>query len=166
MTQKVNVNVNVNAANREISGVRLYDAPREMVFDVWTDPAHITHWWGPRGFSTTTEKMDLRPGGEWLFVMTGPDGRDYENRVVYREVVRPERLVYRHAGRRDDDPMKFVVTVDFVAHGNRTEVKFRMVIDTDAMFEEATKFGAVEGLRDTMTRFDEYLQRHGEEQSA
>lgn len=144
-------------SKREISATRTYDAPREKVFDVWTDPAHVTHWWGPRGFSTTTSSMDLRPGGEWLFVMHGPDGRDYRNRVVYREVIRPERLAYRHTGVGEDDTMRFEVTVDFIDRGERTEVRFRMVFDTTEMYQDAAQHGAIEGLHDTLTRFGEQL---------
>lgn len=147
----------LNTSDREIHTSRLFDAPREQVFDAWTDPVHVSNWWGPRGFTTTTKSMDLRAGGEWLFVMHGPDGRDYRNRVVYREVVRPERLAYRHTGVGNDDPMKFEVTVDFIERGERTEVKFRLVLDTREMFDEATKFGAVEGLHDTMDRFGAHL---------
>lgn len=148
---------NVDTSNREIHTSRLYDAPRERVFDAWTDPVHISNWWGPKGFSTTTRHMDLRPGGEWSFVMHGPDGRDYENRVVYREVVRPERLAYRHTGVGDDNAVRFEVMVDFIARGERTEVKFQLVLDTREMYEEATQFGAVEGLHDTMDRFGAHL---------
>ena len=149
----------LDTSDKEIHTSRLYNASRERVFDAWTDPAHITHWWGPQGFTTTTKSMDLRPGGEWLFVMHGPDGRDYENRVVYREVVRPERLAYRHTGVGNDDPIRFEATVDFIARGDCTEVIFQLVLDTREMYEEATQFGAVEGLHDTMDRFAAHLAK-------
>jgi len=63
-------------ADREITATRIFNAPRELVFDLWTTPEHLGQWWGPRGFTTTTHAMDMRPGGEWRFVMHGPDGRD------------------------------------------------------------------------------------------
>ena len=84
--------------DREIVIARLIDAPRTRVFDAWTDPQQVVQWWGPRGFTTTTHKMEVRPGGVWRFVMHGPDGRDYQNKIVFIEVLKPERLVYRHAG--------------------------------------------------------------------
>jgi uncharacterized protein YndB with AHSA1/START domain len=65
------------------------------VFDAWTDPKQITQWWGPAGFTTTTDEMGVKPGGVWRFVMHGPDGTDYKNKIVFIEVVRLERLVYR-----------------------------------------------------------------------
>src|SRR5262245_65569471 len=84
-----------SSADREIVTTRLVDAPPDRVFDAWTDPEQIVQWWGPRGFTTTTSTMEARPGGVWRFVMHGPDGRDYQNKITYFEVVRPERLVYR-----------------------------------------------------------------------
>ena len=83
---------------RVIVGVREFDAPRELVFSVWTDAKHLAQWWGPNGFTTTTSRFEFRPGGVWRFVMHGPDGRDYQNRVVFDEIVPPERIVYRHDG--------------------------------------------------------------------
>ena len=84
-------------ADREIVVSRVFDAPRELVWEAWTNPKHVANWWGPTGFSTTIEKMDVRPGGEWKHVMHGPDGTDYPNHSVFIEVVKPERIVYSHA---------------------------------------------------------------------
>src|SRR6478672_9648141 len=64
-------------------GTRVLDAPRTLVFDMWSDPKHLAQWWGPDGFTTTTSAFDLRPGGVWSFVTHGPDGRDYQNRIVF-----------------------------------------------------------------------------------
>jgi uncharacterized protein YndB with AHSA1/START domain len=90
-------------ADREMVITRVINAPRALVFKAWTKPAHIGNWWGPRGFTTTTHSMDVRPGGEWRFVMHGPDGTDYQNRIVDLEVVEPERLVYDHFGEAGDE---------------------------------------------------------------
>jgi uncharacterized protein YndB with AHSA1/START domain len=64
------------------------------VFRAWTDPAQVSVWWGPRGFTTTSHEIDIRPGGRWRFVMHGPDGTDYDNLITFVEIVAPERLVY------------------------------------------------------------------------
>jgi len=85
-------------SDREIIISRVYDAPRDLVWEAMTDPKHVVHWWGPRGFSTTTEVMDVRPGGTWKHVMRGPDGTEYPNKSIFVEVVKPERLVYTHGG--------------------------------------------------------------------
>ena len=83
---------------RAIIGMREFDAPRVMVFEVWTDPKHLAQWWGPNGFTTTTSAFDMRPGGIWRFVMHGPDGRDYQNRITFHEIAKNERIVYSHDG--------------------------------------------------------------------
>jgi uncharacterized protein YndB with AHSA1/START domain len=93
---------------------REFDAPRDLVWQAWTDPKHIVHWWGPNGFTNTIHAMDVRPGGVWRFIMHGPDGTDYPNKIIYREVVKPERLVYDHSGDDNpDDPHVFQVLVTF-----------------------------------------------------
>ena len=79
--------------DREISSVRVFDAPRERVFAAYTDPELIPRWWGPRRMTTTVDRMDVRPGGAWRFVMREPDGPEQGFRGVYREVARPERIV-------------------------------------------------------------------------
>lgn len=81
---------NGDTADREIVISRLIHAPRELVFKVWTDPKHVAHWWGPNGFTNTIHEMDVRPGGVWRFIMHGPDGVDYPNKIVYKEVVKPQ----------------------------------------------------------------------------
>ena len=83
---------------RSIIGTREFDAPRALVFSAWTDPKHLAQRRGPFGFTTTTHSFDFRPGGVWRFVMHGPDGRDYQNRVTFEEIVPPQRIVYRHGG--------------------------------------------------------------------
>ena len=83
-------------ADRELVLSRLLNAPRTLVFDTWSDPAHVSQWWGPVGFTTTTHEMAFKVGGRWRFTMHGPDGTDYPNIIVYTEIVRPERICYDH----------------------------------------------------------------------
>lgn len=148
----------VAASDREIVISRVLDAPRELAFAAWTDPQHVTHWWGPRGFTTTTSEMDVRPGGVWRFVMHGPDGVDYQNKIVYLEVVRPERLVYRHSGEGETADVKFQSTVTFDEQGGKTRLTLRLLFETaeerDAVVE---KRGAIEGGKQTLERFAEHL---------
>ena len=98
---------------RSIIGTRVLDAPRALVFSVWTDPKHLAQWWGPNGFTTTTHAFDFRPGGVWRFVMHGPDGRDYQNRIIFDEIAPLERIVYRHDGGDDVEPVQFAHDRDF-----------------------------------------------------
>src|SRR5882672_3010766 len=129
-------------ADRELVFHRVFDAPRDLVFEAWTDPSHIVQWWGPTGFTTTTYTMDVKPGGVWRFVMHGPDGVDYQNRIVYIEIVKPERLVYSHVS-----GPRFNATVNFTDQGTKTGVRVRMVFRSVTERDDTVKkFGAIEGL--------------------
>jgi uncharacterized protein YndB with AHSA1/START domain len=144
-------------SERELVITRTLSAPRELVFDAWTDPQHIAQWWGPRGFTTTIHEMEVKPGGIWRFIMHGPDGVDYPNQIVYNEVVKPERLVYTHGSGEEDDPRQFEVTITFAEQGNKTQVTMQTLFASAADLENAKQFGAVEGGNQTLDRLEEYL---------
>ena len=76
-----------NTNDRELVLTRVFNAPVDLVWEVWSQPEHIAHWWGPNGFTCTIHKMDLRPGGEWNLVLHGPDGTDFDNQSFFREVI-------------------------------------------------------------------------------
>ena len=148
-------------ADREIVLTRLFDAPRELVFDAFTDPEHVGQWWGPNGFTTTTHEMNVRPGGVWRYIMHGPDGVDYPNKIVYHEVVKPERLVYSHGG-DDDEPAHFGVTVTFADQGGKTRLTMRSIFPTAAARDKVVKeYGAIEGGNQTLARLAAYLAKAG-----
>lgn len=139
-----------------VSISRIYDIDRETLFEVWTKPEHIAHWFGPSGFKNTIHEMDVRPGGTWRFTMHGPDGTDYPNLVTYKEVVKPERLVYLQGD--DSEPDRFEVTVTFNEHGEQTELHMISVFKSEEKLKEAIeKFGAIEGLREHMNRLENWL---------
>jgi uncharacterized protein YndB with AHSA1/START domain len=143
---------------RSIIGTRVFDAPRDLVFSAWTDPKHLAQWWGPNGFSTTTHSFEFRPGGVWRFVMHGPDGRDYQNRITFDEIVAPERIVYRHGGGDDVEPVQFIQTVIFEDLGNgQTRMtwhgKFPSAEERARVIRE---YGAEKGLVQTMARLADY----------
>ncbi len=144
---------NTILADRLMVTTRLFDAPRELVFDAWTIPHHVAQWWGPNGFANTIYEMDVRPGGVWRFVMHGPDGVDYQNKNVFLEVVKPERLVFLHVS----GPL-FRMTVNFDEIGGKTKVTMRMLFETAALrIKVAEQFGAVEGAKQTLARLDQFL---------
>ncbi|MBX3729188.1 MAG: SRPBCC family protein [Candidatus Sumerlaeia bacterium] len=147
------------ASDREIVTTRLFDAPRDLVFSAWSDARHVSNWWGPHGFRTTTHEMDVRPGGVWRFTMHGPDGVDYPNKIVYREVVRPERLVYNHAGEEDFDHIRFHAVVLFEEEAGGTRVTLRTIFESaDACRLVIEKHGAVEGAQQTLERLGRQLE--------
>jgi len=142
----------------ELLITKVVHAPRDLVFEVWTDPAHIANWWGPNGFTTTIHAMDVRPNGLWSFIMHGPDGTDYPNRIVYEEVVRPERLVYTHTSDDEDDPGQFRVTVTFEEHGADTKITLRTTFKSaEARDKIVEEVHAIEGGQQTLARLDVYV---------
>lgn len=144
--------------DRELIFTRLLNAPRSLVFKVWTDPEHVIKWWGPNGFTNTNHGMDVRPDGVWRFTMHGPDGVDYKNKIIFLEVVEPERLVYKHADDEDTEPINFQVTVTFEAQGDKTNLTMRMLFDSREDLERvAREFGATEGAHQHMARLDAYV---------
>jgi uncharacterized protein YndB with AHSA1/START domain len=147
-----------NTSDREITTTRVFDAPRDLVFSMYTEQEHIEKWWGPRGFRTTTSEMNVKPGGTWRFIMHGPDGRDYKNRIVYMEVDRPSLLVYKHDPEKGTEPVNFEVTITFIEKGDKTEVNVRMLFPSVTARDYVAKaHGAVEGLTQTMDRLGEHL---------
>src|SRR5437667_12237839 len=87
-------------ADREIVISRVIDAPRELVFEAFTEVRHLSRWWGPEGFTTTTRAFEFRVGGEWDFVMHGPDGTGCQESRSWTEIAPPERIELRHAEAR------------------------------------------------------------------
>jgi uncharacterized protein YndB with AHSA1/START domain len=143
---------------RALIGTRVFDAPRDLVWKAWTDPKHLAQWWGPNGFTTTTSAFDMRPGGVWRFVMHGPDGRDYPNRITFDEIVKPERIVYRHRGGDDVEPVQFKTTVTFEDLGGKTRLTMRGVFPSAAERERVIReYGADKGMVETLSRLEQYL---------
>lgn len=147
-----------STADREIVLSREFDAPRELVWRAYTDPAHVANWWGPNGFTNTVHEMDVRVGGMWRFTMHGPDGTDYPNRITYQEIVAPELLAFAHGEDVDDDPGAFQVTVRFDDLGGRTRVTQKMVFATAAQRAGVEQFGAVELGNQTLAKLAAYLR--------
>ncbi|HET9744266.1 MAG TPA: SRPBCC family protein [Chitinophagaceae bacterium] len=144
---------NKNEHKRQLSISRVVNAPCELVWKAWTEPEHIKHWWGPTGFTNTIFRMDVRPGGEWEFIMHGPDGTDYKNKHIYKEVVRPEKLVLEHV-----TGPKFVMTVTFEEQGKQTLVSIHSLFESAEQLQEVIKvFKADEGMRQNIDRMEKYV---------
>src|SRR4051794_8639728 len=131
--------------DREIVISRVIDAPRELVFEAFTQVRHLSQWWGPDGFTTTTRAFEFRPGGEWVFVLHGPDGTDYQEWILWREIVAPERIALLH-GEHRDDPNAFESVVTFEPDEEQTLIVLRTVFPTRQLRDEAVeRYGAIEG---------------------
>ena len=144
-----------NTADRELIITRVLNAPRELVWEVWTKPEHIKNWWGPNGFTNTINAMEVKPGGCWDFVMHGPDGTDYKNKSIYKEIVKPERIVFEHI-----TGPHFTTTVTFAEQGKKTLLTWRMLFDTAEQLQQVIKtFKADEGLKQNIEKLEVYLQQ-------
>jgi uncharacterized protein YndB with AHSA1/START domain len=144
-------------ADREIVISRVIDAPRELVFSAFTEVRHLSRWWGPAGFSTTTGSFAFHVGGVWEFVMHGPDGTDYPEWITWTEIVPPERIVLLH-GESADDPNAFVSILTFDPAGTATRLEMRTVFPTRELRDEAAeKYHAIEGGRQTLSNLDSYV---------
>jgi uncharacterized protein YndB with AHSA1/START domain len=144
-------------ADREIVISRVIEAPRELVFEAFTEVRHLSQWWGPKGFSTTTRAFEFRVGGAWDFVMHGPDGTDHQEWITWTEIVPPERIALRH-GERRDDPDTFESVLTFAAEGGATRIEMRTVFPTKELRDRAVERShAVEGGRQTLGKLAAYV---------
>src|ERR671932_2689564 len=138
-------------ADREIVISRVIGAPRELVFEAFTRVRHLSRWWGPEGFTTTTRSFAFRVGGDWDFVMHGPDGTDYQEWITWREIVPPERIALLH-GESRDDPNAFESVLTFWPDGAATRIEMRTVFLTKELRDEAVeKYHAIEGGRQILS---------------
>ena len=142
-----------DTTNRELRISRLLNAPKELVWKLWTEPEHIVKWWGPNGFTNTIIKMEVKPGGEWEFIMHGPDGTDYKNKHIFHEVQKEVRLVMDHV-----TAPKFRMTAIFEAKGNQTLLTIHSVFESAEQLEQVIRvFKADEGLKQNVDKLEIYL---------
>ncbi len=148
-------NEHTDPSGREQNISFTLDAPVELVWEVWTRPEHIQHWWGPNGFTNTIKKMEVQPGGEWIFTMHGPGGESYPNKTNFRDVVQHQKLVHEHY-----DP-NFIAIIHFESNGNQTMVNWYKLYETKELFELVEKqHSAGEGLLQTAEKLVNYLDKY------
>src|SRR6478736_1565273 len=144
-------------ADREIVISRVIGAPRELVFEAFTEVRHLSQWWGPEGFTTTTRAFEFRVGGEWVFVMHGPDGTDYQEWITYTEIVPPERIALLH-GESRGDPNAFESVLTFATDGAATRIEMRSVFPTKELRDDVVeKYHAIEGGQQTLNNLAAYV---------
>lgn len=138
---------------------RVFDAPRDLVWKVFTEREHLMRWWGPKGFKMIVGNLDLTPGGIFLYGMEAPDGSEMWGKWVFREIVKPERLVFVSSFSDKDAgltrhpmaptwPVEMLGSATFIAEGNKTRLVNR-VVALNASGEERATF---EGHFDSMTQ--------------
>src|ERR671933_856689 len=121
--------VHPTTAEREIVISRVISARRELVFEAFTEVRHLSRWWGPEGFTTTTRSFEFREGGAWDFVMHAPGGTDFQEWITWTEIVPPERISLLH-GESRDDPDVFASVLTFEPAGEQTRIVIRAVFPT------------------------------------
>jgi uncharacterized protein YndB with AHSA1/START domain len=138
--------------NRSMQIKGTFKANIQLLWDIWTKPEHLKNWWGPKGFSATIHKIDLQAGGEWKLTLHGPDGKNYANRSIFKEIIPLEKIVFEHFNPH------FFTTVLFEAEGEETQINWTMLFDTPEMRETIVKVHkAEEGQKENMERLGEYL---------
>lgn len=154
------------AVDREILLTRVFHAPRELVWTAWTQPEHVAQWWGPKGFNTRVDELDLRPGGTWRYVMIGPDGAEYPVKGVFREVVPPERIVTSdefdkkyEPPEAGDLPRGIVLTATFDDLGGKTRLTLSIMHPSAEDRRKHEKMGVVPGWNSSFDCLDEHLAK-------
>ncbi len=147
------MNPSKESTQLEIVSTRTFDTQRERVYEAFENPDHVVHWWGPKGFRNTFIEFDLRPGGTWRFVMHGPDGKDFQNEKKFIEVVKPERIVFKHLSQTFH---KFQMTMTFDNQSGKTKLTWRMVFESQAGNTNLKNF-VTEANEQNFDRLEAYL---------
>lgn len=150
------------AAEREFVMERVFNAPRELVFQAFSECKHLVHWWGPTGWTLPVCEMDFRVGGIWFYCMRGPGGEDACGQATYHEIVEPERVVYTDrfvdtAGKVLEGMPEMLITLTFTEHNSQTKLTNRAEFASVADKEATLAMGMVEGLTQTLDRLEAYL---------
>jgi len=149
--------------SKTLTITRTLNAPRALVWKMFSDPYHLAQWWGPEGYTNRVERLDFRTGGSWLHVMIGPDGRELPTDNVILEVTEPERIVYRNAPADpklfgDNPPPAFTKTVTFEDRGNgRTQLTLLCTFDTEADRNAIIRRGFSVGTNQSFDKLEAYL---------
>jgi len=152
----------VQVGEKDFVMERIFQAPRELVFQAFTRPEHLARWWAPAGYTIPVCRVDLRPGGVWHYCMRSTEGDEHWCRMVYREIEAPERLVYtalfadEHGNPTDDIPEQ-TVTATFTETDGATKLELRVELPTAETLKWTMDVGMVEGLTITFAQLDALL---------
>jgi len=150
---------------------RTFNAPRELVFQAWTESKHLRHWWGPNDWILPISEMDFRPSGSWRYCMKGPDGTESWGHTYYREISVPDRISLVDTFVDADDKQlqgmpTLITTVEFIDLGGKTKVKSIVETATEAETQQLLGFGMEQGMAESNDRLDAYLASLQEGSSA
>lgn len=141
-----------NIQNRILQSKILLKAPTDIVWEMWTNPEHISNWWGPNGFTNTIHKMDFEKEGEWNLTMHGPDGKNYPNRSIFKEIIPFKKIVFEHFNPH------FITTVLFESENSETLLDWTLLFDSEEMFDIIVKaHKADQGQKENIEKLEKYL---------
>lgn len=141
-----------HAENKELRSTKILNAPTAVIWEVWTNPEHITNWWGPNGFTNTIHKMDFEENGEWNLTMHGPDGTNYPNKSIFKEIIPFKKIVFEHFNPH------FITTVLFESKGKETLLDWSLLFDSEEMYNIIVKaHKADEGQKQNLEKLEKYL---------
>lgn len=147
-------------SGREVVFSRLIAAPVALVWEMWSDLRHLHEWFGPAGYTTTTEEFSFAPGGVWRFTMHGPDGNDCPNRIVFRTIEPMTRIAYANTWDAPGAPLDFTAEVTLAADGKGTRLTLHMTFADDAAMRTAVeRYGVVRGGTETFERLVQYVRQ-------
>jgi uncharacterized protein YndB with AHSA1/START domain len=144
-------------SDTEIQMTRVFDAPRDLVFEAHSSAEHMKEWWGPRKYETISAEVDFRPGGKWRIVHRGPDGEEYGFHGEYREIVPPQRITWTFEF--EGAPGQVAVeTVTLEEHEGKTTLTAISDAGTKEARDAVLESGMTEGAAETWDRLEEYLE--------
>jgi len=146
----------------EFVAIRVFDAPAALTFRAWSSCEHLSHWWGPTGWTLPVCELDFRPGGTWFYGMQGPDGETSYGLATYDRIDEPTLITYTdafaHADRTIDEDMPVMpITVEFTESNGRTTLTSRARFASAEDLEKVVATGMAEGLKQTWDRLEAHL---------
>lgn len=156
--------------DRELVMERIFNAPRELVFEAYSTAEHLKNWWGPKGWTLPFCEVDFRPGGVWFYCMKGPvgseDGEIMESwgKAIYQEIVEPQRIVYKDTfvdseGNRIEGTPEMLITVEFVQENGKTRLISKTLFESAEQLQQVVEMGVEEGFNQTLDRLEAYLDK-------
>lgn len=155
--------MNVESKDRKLIIERIFDAPPELMFEMWSDCKHLKHWWGPKEWPMEECSMDFKVDGIWHYCLRGPnEGDESWGKAIYKEINNPEKLVYEDYfsdkdGNINEEMPGMLITVEFHNYNGKTRVASTTLFDTPETREKVVEMGVVEGMGSSMDRLDTYL---------
>lgn len=153
----------VQTEGRKLILTRDFEAPRALVFEVWSNCKHLKHWWGPKEWPMDECNMDFREGGEWRYCLRGPnEGDESWGKAIYQEINKPEKIVYKdhftdENGNINEEMPELLITVEFTEHEGKTSQIQTALFDTPETREKIVEMGFIDGMNSSLDRLEEHL---------